>query len=223
MEKTLASFSPTWEEVNCQWPTISPALPPKHSGILPPDNPLNRLNDADRVLLFSMLMIYDVVTTRVAKDRPEEDPLERMAKLAADAAILSAKLESEVFQGPYADVFLPYISSFRDLPRRLAEFSELIGRKLNLLGKPGHKGRNLRNQYLILASEFVRLKAGQHYDEHVAELYQAIPGRPPSEDLAGDAIRKKRDYIKRCYPDLYGETLNRAMLACESTLSKNPQ
>jgi hypothetical protein len=62
----------------------------------------------------------------------------------------------------------------------------------------------------VAASEFVRLRTGQYFDEHVAELYQAITASKHSlsEDLSGDAIRKKRDYTAKNYPDLYSEALN---------------
>lgn len=69
-----------------------------------------------------------------------------------------------------------------------------------------------------MASEFVRLKLGKHFDEHLAELVQAIPGKRDSisEDISGDAIRKKRIYLKRRYPELHTEALRRA----ESAASK---
>ena len=183
-------------------------------------NPLRKLSEPDRKLLYSMLKVYAVVTTPDGKERSGDDPLERVAKLAREAAKFGAKLESEVFQGPYSDVILPFTSSFSDLPERLAEFSKLVGVMLDQFGKPGHKDGNLTKQLLILASEFVRLKTGQHYDEHLAELYQAISERPLTADLSGDAIRKKREYLKESYPVLFSQTLERARRAGESSAAR---
>ena len=52
----------------------------------------------------------------------------------------------------------------------------------------------------------------QYFDEHVAELYQAVTtcARSLSEHLPGDAIRKKRDYTAKNYPKLYDHALDRA-------------
>jgi hypothetical protein len=68
-----------------------------------------------------------------------------------------------------------------------------------------------------LSHQFVRLKLGQHFDEHLAELIQAVPGESKSisEDISGDSIRKKRAYLKRRYPELYADTLQRAKTAVE--------
>jgi hypothetical protein len=67
---------------------------------------------------------------------------------------------------------------------------------------------------LITASEVVRLHTGQHYDEHLAELFQAVAMRPVSTDLSGDAIRKKREYLKTHYPELYAKALEDAPKFC---------
>ncbi len=79
------------------------------------------------------------------------------------------------------------------------------------MGKRGHKRQMFAGQFLIEASEFVRLKTGQHYDEHLAELFQAIGTRSINEDLSGDAIRKKREYFDKWYPRLYKSVLKRTM------------
>jgi hypothetical protein len=46
------------------------------------------------------------------------------------------------------------------------------------------------NSFLVQASEFVRFKAGRHYDEHLAELFQGIATSDGTlaEGLSGDAI-----------------------------------
>ena len=185
-------------------------------------NPLRKLSGPDQKILYSMLKVYAAVTTQNGKRRSKDGLLEKEAKLVADAAKLGSKLESEVFHGPDSDVLLPYISSFSDLPRQLTEFSKVVGGMLDLFGKRGHKEGNLYGFFLIVASEFVRLKTGQHYDEHLAELYQAISERPLTADLSGDAIRKKREYLKESYPDLYSWMLERARTADESTAPRDP-
>jgi hypothetical protein len=185
------------------------------------NNPLWKLSEPDQRLLYSMLKVYAGVTTQDGKERSDNDSLERVAKLAREAAKFGAKLESEVFQGPYSDVILPFTSSFNDLPKRLAEFSKLVSAMLDQFGKPGHKDGNLTKQLLIHASEFVRMKTGQHYDEHLAELYQAISERPLTADLSGDAIRKKREYLKEFYPVLFSQVLERARKSCESTVPRD--
>ncbi len=188
-------------------------------------NPLRKLSEPDRKLLYSMLKVYAAVIPQGGKRRPkgrsENGLLEKEAKLVADAAKLGSKLESEVFHGPNSDVLLPYISSFSDLPGQLAEFSKVVGGMLDLFGKRGHKEGNLYGFFLIVVSEFVRLKTGQHYDEHLAELYQAVSERPLAADLSGDAIRKRREYLKKCYPDLYSWMLERARIAGESSAARD--
>jgi hypothetical protein len=187
-------------------------------------NPLRKLSEPDRKLLYSMLKVYAAVTTQDGKRRSKggskDGLLEKEAKLVADAAKLGSKLESEVFHGPNSDVLLPYISSFSDLPGQLTEFSKVVGGMLDLLGKRGHKEGNLDDFFLIVASEFVLLKVGQHYDEHLAEMFQAISERPLTADLSGDAIRKRREYLKKCYPDLYSWMLERARRAGESSAAR---
>lgn len=190
-------------------------------GHLAADSPLKKISEPDRKLLYSMLKVYAAVTTQDVKRRSKDGLLEKEAKLVADAAKLGSKLESEVFHGPNSDVLLPYISSFSSLPEQLAEFSKVVGGMLDLLGKRGHKEGNLYNFFLIVASEFVLLKVGQHYDEHLAELYQAISERPLTADLSGDAIRKRREYFKKCYPDLYSWMLERARRAGESSATRD--
>jgi hypothetical protein len=186
------------------------------------NNPLRKLSEPDRELLYSMLKIYSAVTIqggkRRSRGRSKDGFLEMEAKLVADAAKLGSELEAEVFHGPNSDVLLPFISSFSDLPRQLAEFSKVVGGMLDLFGKRGHHEGNLYGFFLIVASEFVRLKTGQHYDEHLAELHQVISERSLSEDLSGDAIRKRRKYLKKCYPELYSWMLERARKAGEGSV-----
>jgi len=86
-------------------------------------NPLRQLNEPERRRLYSLLTLHAVMPTLLGKRKASDDELERMAKVAADAAKFAAKLESIVFQGPYTDAFLQGTRGFRDLPVRLAELS----------------------------------------------------------------------------------------------------
>jgi hypothetical protein len=80
---------------------------------------------------------------------------------------------------------------------------------LRAIGKPGHKHKSFPNQLIVAASEFVRCKTGSYNDEHLAELFQPI-ANDVSDDLSGDAIRKRRDQMETTYPDLYAAALRLA-------------
>ena len=165
------------------------------------DNPLKRLGQADRIAVAASLNVYDSLA-RERRSTSSRD-LDQISKVAADASQLGKKLESDVFQGHLAEPLLPFVSRFRDIPKQLDRLSRTLGEVLKQFGKRGHFKRNSANRFLVMTSEFVHLRLGQHYDEHLAELLQAISGRPLSKDVSGDAIRKKREYMKRHYPQLY--------------------
>jgi hypothetical protein len=77
----------------------------------------------------------------------------------------------------------------------------------------GHKDKMFANQILIIVSEFVHLKTGSYRDEDLAELYQGIvkPSLKHTKDvMSGDAIRKKRKYLKKKCPELYAQAVNKA-------------
>jgi len=172
-----------------------------------PNNPLNKLNDSDRKALWALLMVYGSSSTLRRKRGAANDPVERLSRIMADAAKLGAELKSDVFGGPFSEPLRPFTAGFEDIPLRLVGFSKRLGKVLDLLGKRGHKAKIHTAQSLVQASEFVRLKTGQHYDEHLAELFQAIGKRSAAEDLTGDAIRKKREYLKKHYPLPYAAAL----------------
>jgi len=172
-----------------------------------PKNPLNKLNDSDRKALWALLMVYGSSSTLRRKRGAANDPVERLSRIMADAAKLGAELKSDVFGGPFSEPLRPFTAGFEDIPLRLVGFSKRLGKVLDLLGKRGHKAKIHTAQSLVQASEFVRLKTGQHYDEHLAELFQAIGKRSAGEDLSGDAIRKKRERLKEHYPVLYADAV----------------
>jgi len=194
----------------------------KAFGNLFPDNPLKKLYDRDRTYLYALLLIYDHRATEAKTGQTSDEPLERVSKVLADAAKLAAKLESEVFQGPLSDVLRQFSAGYEDLPIRLAGLSERLGNALDTVGKRGHKREILATQHLVEASEFVRLRTGRHYDEHLAELFQGIGKLCLSEDLSSDAIRKKRVYAKKHYPGLCADASKRAKRVFERSVRLDP-
>jgi hypothetical protein len=183
-----------------------------------PKNPLNKLNDSDRKILWAMLMVYAHASGPKHGERANAffKELDSMSKTVADAAKLGTRLKSQVFKGTSSEALRPFTAGFDDLPARLIEFSKTLGEALNSFGKQGHKAKILTNQSLVQASEFVLVKTGQHYDEHLAELFQAIGNRPEELELSGDAIRKKREHLKESYPVVYANALKRAKSEYES-------
>lgn len=144
--------------------------------------------------------------------------MERLAKAVSDAAKWGATLESEVFQGSFAEDLRPLTEGYESLPKELIDFSSQLGGMLDLLGKPGHKEEYFATQLLTWASEFVWLKAGYYYDEPLSDLFQQIEGSSTlSDELSGEAIRKKRDYLKKHYPHLYAKSREMAENSCKSS------
>jgi len=95
-----------------------------------------------------------------------------------------------VFQSPFVTDSV-FAVGYRYLPKQLIEFSQRLGVFMNLFGKPGHKAEMDANRMLLFASEFVRLWMRSPHHEDLAELFQAIGSRSLSQDLSGEAIRKK--------------------------------
>lgn len=182
-------------------PPFVKRLTAKAFAALGPRNPLQQLSAEDKQLLWNMLFFYAFM--KLAGHRwPNAEPFERVARTTRDAAKFAAKLEADVFQGPLAKELQPYFSGFEDLPKVLRAFANRVGEILDLLGKPGRQGELQINRRLVIASEFVRLRTGSYHDEHVAELLQGI--RLQNEpDFSGDAIHKKRNYLKRKHPAFY--------------------
>jgi hypothetical protein len=77
---------------------------------LGPNNPLKRLAKSDQKLLWSFLKVFSVASKGLGKQKPEEDELEKLAGLIADAGAMAAKLESAIFKGPYSDLLYAYTS-----------------------------------------------------------------------------------------------------------------
>jgi hypothetical protein len=136
-----------------------------------PKNPLKRLSDSDKRLLLAFLDVY----VRAPDLAPAYLLWEKAARIATEANSLGRSIRSVVFEGHLAEVLAPFVEGFQDLPARLLSFSLHLGVLLdNAAGKRGHKGKVQKNIFLIMASELVRLKTGNHYDEHLAELLQTV-------------------------------------------------
>jgi oligoendopeptidase F len=175
-----------------------------------PQNPLAKLNNRDRESLWALLAFYE----RTSKN-PLSDPWEEIEKLAAQFEAIASRLDHEAFKGSSAEILAPFLSSYEDLPERLTALSALLRRLAALHGKPGHKSENFSTQILVTASEFVRLRTKRPNDEHLAELLQAIDPMSECDNLSGDAIRKKRAYLRKNYPALYGLAIERAETMCQ--------
>ena len=173
-----------------------------------PRNPLKKLGDSDKRFLVALLDVY--------RSAPDLDlaflHYEKAASIASEAEALGRSIRSVVFEGDLAQVLEPFVGSFQDLPARLDSFSLRLRTLVdNTVGKRGHKGKVQKNTFLIMASEFVRLKTGNHSDEHLAELLQTVDPRidlNQHEDISGDSIRKKREYLKKVYPLIYANCVN---------------
>ena len=152
-----------------------------------------------------MFLDYFAVDSANVRAGAEEDELERVAATVSEATSFAAKLESEVFQGPYE--LLPWTARYRELPKQLAELSRGIESELNYYGKRGHKAELSANTWLVCAVEFAKFKLGRPCYEDIAELFQALEERPISEDFSGDAIRKKVRYIKRQYRPIHDSSV----------------
>jgi hypothetical protein len=181
---------------------------------LHPDARIQRLDEGDRMALVELLRVYEEVKQEGASD-PDFEQMEKVGKVAAEAAAFGAKLESEVFQGPFADYMHPYTSKYRELPKQLDEFSKEYGFYMRRFGKSGQKAKIHADYWLVMASEFVRLKTRQYCDGQVGELLQAIGNHPDLEAKSDEAIRKKRLFLKKHYRWQYDDALRSARRACD--------
>ena len=182
-----------------------------------PRNPLKQLSDSDKRFLVALLDVF----VRAPDLNPAFLHYEKAAGIASEAESLARSIRSVVFEGDLAQVLEPFVGGFQDLPARLESFSRRVRTLVdNTVGKRGHKGKVQRNTFLIMASELVRLKTGNHYDEHLAELLQTVNpriDRNPQEDTSGDSIRKKREHLKNAYPLIYANCVNTVYRGCGKT------
>ena len=184
-----------------------------------PRNPLKRLHNEDKELLAAMLLCY--IYERPWGARDLFAPLEAASSIGAEAGALARRIQSELIEGAAAEVLSPYVDGYKHVAARLESFSKHMASIAdNLLGRPGHKGKIARNQLLIMASELVRLRTGKHYDEHLAELLQAVnPSTAVDKDISGEAILKKRKHLMKNYPLIYANLVQKVRIASERNIA----
>lgn len=171
-------------------------------------SPLKQLTQEDQALLWSYLKLF----AYAQRDSGEylDGFFAAASRTAAAAARFAQRLEQDIFQSPESEILAPFVTQFAGLPSQLRALNEL----LNANGKPGYKAEVFTNTFLIAASALVRSRLGKAYDEHVAELFQAIDAG--NTELSGDAIRKKRDRLRRQYPHAYKQALQFVQSAAKS-------
>jgi hypothetical protein len=178
-------------------------------------NPLRAFGELDRHLLWSLLTLYMFESQE--KETPDRVSLvmEEIGKIAAEAVALAKRIQREVVTSQYWEPIKPFVRGLEDTPARLDLFGRRLGGLMNACGKPGHKKGTFAKSRLVMACELVKLRTGDYYDEHLAELCQAITpefsGRRKrvSEfaEFSGDAIRKQRDHFAKTYPLFYKNLL----------------
>jgi hypothetical protein len=176
-----------------------------------PRNPLRKLAEEERMYIVASLVMYKTKLPKTSMD-----PWEQTTKTATDAATLAKKI-SEVLKATHLEPLKDLeplksrLGAFEELPGRLRTFAVVVGGLLrHLSGKPGHQQKVLHNQSLVMASQFVRCRTGKYYDEHLAELFQAINNDSELRDFSGDAIRRKREHFEKTYPLLYAYVATKA-------------
>jgi hypothetical protein len=166
-----------------------------------PKNPLRTLGPQDKKHLWACLKLYS--ETQLSELSGALAQFETASRTTSEAAKLAARIEEQFLGGPASRSFEPFMRGFHDLPAQLRRFSATLGDLLQASGRQGHKERLFSNRFLVTASELVRVRTGTHNDEHLAELFQSVGGENFEIDVSGDAIRKKREHIRKNYPDIY--------------------
>lgn len=185
---------------------------------------MRALSNRDKSLLASFVTVYlDLpVPGQALEELNQWDELSRTAR----KSITCAKRIREALDSQFGQAlkFSPPLKStlerFGDLPSRLETFGLLLGGLLDrLVGKQGQKNKLVRNKFLIMASEFVRLRTNKYNDEHLAELIQALSNASELADFSGDAIHKKRMHLKKAYPLIYAHLFNTVKEIADRSLS----
>jgi hypothetical protein len=127
-------------------------------GHIHPQNPLRELDDRGRIYVWGLLTGFAFFTIPERRGKAADHPLERISQFLADATKLGSELESHVFNGSFSGALAPLTAGYEDLPNRLFDFSARVGGFIDSLGKRGHKNKAFAAQFLVEASEFVRLQ-----------------------------------------------------------------
>lgn len=91
----------------------------------------------------------------------------------------------------------------------------IYGIYMQSFGKSGHKAKIHADYWLVMASEFARLKTGRYCDGQMDELLNAIGNYSDPNGVPDERIRKRRLYIVRNYRLLYNDALESAKRACD--------
>lgn len=162
-----------------------------------PHNPISSISLRDKIWLLALISAYELVRDDKTYMRLEEE----ITKLASDAKKMADRFE-EAGSNHSVLYLLAYQNDCRELAARLRSFAT-ISDWLDDLGKPGHKQKTSAATSLVCCSEFICLRTGSFQDEHFAELLQGRGVSLASRDLSGDAIRKKREHLRKRYPSTY--------------------
>jgi hypothetical protein len=164
-------------------------------------NPLKKMTDADKKIVWGMLLIFADEKFEKSKRSRYLDQIERVTKTATEAAKLANQIR-EILEKDNGEWLNQRLKACWDLPARLDSFAEQAGGPLRSLGRTeGKRKRAIADRYLIYASEFVKLKTGSWNDEHLFELLQAT--RINDVKFSGDAVHKTRERFKIKHPLLY--------------------
>ena len=175
-------------------------------------NPLLRLRVEDKILLWALLKVID--SRKHGSVQSDIDNLfEEVRQTAKDAAALANRIENVVFSGPVGQILngKPMLC-FRDLPKLLTAYADQLRELMSHTGKSGHTKEAFGNMYLVVVSEFLKLKTGSYNDDHLADLGQQI-----GEIGGGESIRKRRALFKRTYPAAYAFAVQKALSFHKST------
>jgi hypothetical protein len=176
------------------------------------DNPLKSLSEDDKTAILAFLTVYRYADE--TKDAAQEDPLEKLHKLAHQADVLADALERDLFNPQVWNVLGPALGSHSDTVFKLKAFAKELDHWLTLAGARGHKGKISATSWLICVSEFIRLKTGEYHDETLAELIFAMEDTG-EEELSPQAITKRRTRFIENYPEMYDEILEMARTAAQ--------
>jgi hypothetical protein len=154
------------------------------------ENPLVRMTDGDREHLIACLVIFEhsLSGTHISRFTKE---VERAHDVAEDARSLAKQIGKYVFQGPVADARSAILNEFRELPDLLTRFADQVSSFVGVLGGRGQKHKAAPNDFLVEASEVVKMSTGSYNDRHLMELLQRMS--PEFKDFSEDAIRKRRN------------------------------
>ena len=185
------------------------------------NNPLRRLDDRELIAVFACLTMY--LSDKEQHIEFSATSLKETRMISEEAALLGERISRLMWKSKPWDQFR-FLKIHRILPPLLSTFSKSLSGFVDLFAKKASDNDTGRD-FLICASLILRSSTGSFHDEHLAEVIQLLPrpkvqpyapGRPVSarSELSGDAIRKKRDRLRRSYPQRYKFVCDMAHRMC---------